>query len=144
MTGIQRSASSYSFLKRDSERARYEAQQVQTYHQVGKIPVITGSTSDESTTLVPFGNIFVEEPNFTFGSVLDPGTPAVGGKFPTLSVTVIKWSLLTYGPASFYQGAFLGIVTSGIPGQKLWVHYSFLGSALSFGLGTVSGGQVTA
>ena len=142
--GVQRAQSAYSFLKRDSERARYESQQVQTYQQIGKLAVTTGTASDESTTLIPFSNTFIEEPLFTYGSALDAATPAVPGNMPTASATVIKWSLIQVGPGTFYNGAFVGIVTSGIPGQVLWLHYSFLGSALSLGMGTVSDGQVTA
>ena len=139
MAGINQSVSSYAFLKRDSERNRYQAQQSQTYNQVGKLLVTGGTTSDEHTFLVAFANIFVEEPTFTYGSVLDPASPAVPGSFPTVSATVIKWSTEQFGPAIMYQGAFMGIVTTGVPGQRIWVHYSFTGKAISFGLGQSAG-----
>lgn len=135
MTGIQQSPDAYSFLQRDANRQRQIAQEARTLHQVGKVAITAGTEHDESTVLVPFANVFTEEPIFTYGSVLDPASPPVPGKFPTASVTVVKWSLIQVGPAKLYGGAMLGIVTSGVVGQVLYIHYDFLGMALSYGLG---------
>lgn len=135
MAGIQESISPYAFLKRDAERNRYQAQQAQTYHQMGKVLVTTGTANAEHTFLVSFANVFIEEPIFTYGTVLDPASPAVPGSFPIVSATVIKWSTEQFGPAVMYKGAFMGVVTNCTVGQQLWIHYTFLGKAISFGLG---------
>lgn len=122
----------YSFLRRDADRARLQAQQVQVYTQVGKVPVWAQTTSDESTFLVTFANPFIEEPVFTFGSSLDKSTPSQPGSFPTASATVLDWTLIQSGPAAQYKAALVGVVTGGTATQKLWIHYSFVGKAISF------------
>lgn len=129
----------YSFLRRDADRARLRAQQVQVYTAVGKVPVWAQTTSDESTFLVTFANPFIEEPIFTSGSSLDPSTPSVPGSFPTASATVLNWTIEQAGPAVQYKAALVGVVTGGNATQKLWIHYSFVGKAISFASAQTNG-----
>lgn len=145
MTGIQKSVSSYEFLQRDATRQRQMRQQAQDYFQVGRFLVPAITVADESTATVSFPNIFVEEPFFTFGSVMDLNSPVVVGSAPTASATVSQWDTVVNGPFSGYIGATLSVVTTGIITQRIWINYMFFGKALTFNAGsTATGGDITA
>lgn len=118
------------------------AQGAQTFTQTGKVLVTipVGFTAAEASVTVSFVNTYTEEPCFTTGMALVANQPLIAGQYPTGSAVVYAWTTIDPPDAApgtdptlyCYTGAKLAIVVSGSPGQQIWVHYSFIGTGLSF------------
>lgn len=110
-----------------------QAQQAGSYAQIGRVLV---SEVGEASVDIGFYNIFTSQPIFTFGSELDANQAVVAGSFPTLSASVLRWQATT-NPAkqSLYTGATVVLKVGGVAGQKLWFHFCFQGTALTFPAG---------
>lgn len=115
-------------------RKRLNAMAAQTYTQTGRALIIIpdGATACEASFPVTFWNVFTDQPAFTSGAALDDNQPLTSGSYPTGNACVYTWTTLeNASPGKSYTGATLAVVVTGESGQRVWVHYSFTGTALS-------------
>lgn len=119
---------SYQFDRRQAERLRAQAVQVQVTQASG---FVTTTGSGEGLVDIFFPNWFVEKPAFSFGAELDVNQAPVRQQFPTVSVVVANWRIENKGLASYWSGATLAIVTTGPATQVTIVHWQANGKALS-------------
>lgn len=129
MTGIH---SLRGLRAHQAQNSRIQNQQVQHRDQVGKQLITTTTNGDEFVFTVPFVLVFIEQPTPAFGYSLDTNQSYTVGKMPTAQAMVHSWEEIIEGPSTSYLGARIGVVTTGEPGQRIWVHYTFSGQALSF------------
>lgn len=73
---------------------------------------------------------FTEKPTFTFGGELMPGSPPVSGKYPTVSVVVVNWTMEQRGYGNYYVGAKLAIVTTGDSLHQMIIHWNMEAKAI--------------
>lgn len=123
---------SAAFARQRNREVRLAAQQAQLYSQLGRSLVTNNGTASESVVSVTFVHPFTEEPNFTCGAVMDTRQQIYTGTFPTASAIVQGWATDREGGSLAYLGATIAVVTTGLDGQKIWIHYRFEGNALSF------------
>ncbi len=123
-----------------SERRRYaisDSQNVQaTNHVVNGTSLIVGV--GEALITVAFPVAYIRTPSFSFGSELSAESVAIEGKFPTLSAIVNQWAiedpdreLFGASMRKYYRGATLACVVTGPGTQKLLLHWTFTGMALT-------------
>lgn len=112
--------------------ARINDVQAKVTSIVGK--VVVGPDPGEATINVPFPIWYVEEPNVSFGAELYPNSPLVPGRFPTCDAMVLNWELKepdgVGAGRKYWIGATLLVVTTGVTGQRIYVHYRMEGVAL--------------
>jgi hypothetical protein len=92
---------------------------------------LTGDGGGEATHDVNFPVWFIEHPHFTFGFEMAADQVLTAGKYPTLSLGVLRWAMKPY-PAgvSYYIGATLVVVVGGVDKQVQLVHWQVEGKAL--------------
>ncbi len=74
---------------------------------------------------------FIEEPNMGgLGGVMYPGSEVIDGSYPTVSGSVLNWTLVEKTPRQYFTGCTLAVVTTGLPEQRMFVHYRFEGKAI--------------
>jgi hypothetical protein len=74
---------------------------------------------------------FVEKPAMTFGGELDVNQPVEAGNFPTISVVVTRWILEELDELrTYFVGASLAVVSTGVANQRMWGHWTATGAAL--------------
>ncbi len=123
-----------------SERRRYaisDSQNVQaTNHVVNGTSLIVGV--GEALINVSFPVAYIRAPSFTSGGELSAESVAIEGRFPTLSVVVNQWlvddpdlDLYGFSMRRYYRGATLACVVTGPGTQKLLLHWTFMGMALT-------------
>lgn len=115
--------------QRRQDVRRIDTMTVKVTRVSGRILVVgTGEVSVD----VPFPVAFAERPIFNFGGELDENHRATAGVYPTVSAVVVNWDKKGELPGvdGRYIGSSLAIVTSGVEGQQMWIHYSFEGKAI--------------
>lgn len=92
---------------------------------------LQGDGGGEATHDVNFPVWFLERPLFTFGFEMATDQVLTAGKYPTLSLGVLRWAKKDY-PAgvSYFSGATLVVVAGGVDGQVMLVHWQVEGKAL--------------
>lgn len=86
----------------------------------------------ETKTNVTFPIQFTEKPVMNFGAEMIEGDAIIDGFMPTISVVILGWVTKDLPPTQrLYLGATLGIVVGGAHFNKLSVHWSVEGTALS-------------
>ena len=87
---------------------------------------------------VYFPVAFIRAPSMSFGAELSAESVAVTGKFPTVSAIVNQWLVEDpdydlYGGSmrKYYKGATLACVVTGPGTQKMLLHWTFMGMALT-------------
>lgn len=74
---------------------------------------------------------FIQEPMFFSGGVLEDNQQVVAGQLPTFSGVVLSWVTEKHGPDTvLYTGCRIAAVFTGQTGQKGWVNWHFIGTAL--------------
>lgn len=87
--------------------------------------------SGEAILDVNFPVWFLERPTFTFGAELKAGNVLVAGSYPTISLIVQRWLMKDYpNRVSYYAGATIIAVSTGVADQSLLVHWQVEGKAL--------------
>jgi hypothetical protein len=84
----------------------------------------------ESVAEIPFPQVFVEKPVFTFGFELGPSSWMKPGDFPVGTGIVTRWITRQFNEMPTWVGAKVAIVLCGIQGPG-FMHYQFRGNALS-------------
>lgn len=118
-----------AFLEHRRAEVERDATSAAQYFKVyGEIQVFgTG----ESNADIIFPVRFVNKPIPHFGSEVAWGSTFTDGQYPTCVVSILTWD--TQGRpdgSAVYVGAYLGIVTNGVPGQLMNVHWSVEGIGL--------------
>lgn len=73
-----------------------------------------------------------EAPFLSFSAELKEGDVMVSGSMPTCSVVVAGWLTQEMPPhGRLYTGAKLAVVTTGVWYQKMMIHWTFTGTAIS-------------
>lgn len=127
-------------LSAESEQRRHrqsDSQDVQgTQHVVNGTSLIVGI--GEALIDVHFPIAFIRVPSFSFGGELSAESVAISGLFPTLSAVVSQWvfddpdkDLFGASMRRYYRGAKVACVVTGPGTQKLLLHWSFTGMALT-------------
>jgi len=84
----------------------------------------------EAQVPIQFPVKFEAPPSLSCSFEIKEGDMLTTAKLPTLSASVIKWTIEDRPPySSLYVGATLGIVTTGPPGQRLIVEWHVDGNA---------------
>ena len=107
-----------------------------TNHVVNGTSLIVGI--GEVIVDVKFPVAYIRSPAFTYGGELSHESVAVEGSFPTVSAVVSQWyiddpDVEVYGASmrKYFRGAKLACVVTGPGTQKLNLHWSFTGMALT-------------
>lgn len=145
ITGLNKNSaphvrSSIARIGTESVRRNYSIsanQDVQaTTHVVNGNSLIVGT--GEVLIDVRFPVAFIKAPSVTTGGELSAESIAVPGQFPTLSAVVNQWyiedpDLDLYGGSlrRYYRGAVMACVVTGPGTQKMLLHWTFSGMALT-------------
>lgn len=127
-------------LSADVEERRHrqsDSQDIQgTNHIVNGTSLIVGT--GEALIDVHFPIAFIRVPSFTFGGELSAESVAQSGRFPTLSAIVSQWvfddpdkDLFGASMRRYYKAAKVACVVTGPGTQKLLLHWTFSGLALT-------------
>ena len=107
-----------------------------TNHVVNGTSLIVGI--GEVIVDVKFPVAYIRSPSFSYGGELSRESVAISGQFPTLSAIVNQWyiddpDVETYGASmrKYYRGAKVACVVTGPGTQKLNLHWTFMGMALT-------------
>lgn len=73
---------------------------------------------------------FTEKPSASFGGELAEGHSAEATNFPTISIVILRWITATRGLGTYYSGAVLGVVTTGVSDHGMIAHYQLEGKAM--------------
>lgn len=121
--------------KRESEQIR-QSSTLAGPHQITGQFLVEGS--GEVTKAISFPVRFIEKPLFFAGFEMNPDTSPVDQKFPITSASVYDWNIeepdLQSGGLNFrkyFVGANLAVVCIGNPGQRIWVNWMMLGTAIT-------------
>lgn len=121
---------------RQVQASRVATQRGQIYTQTAEVGFILVGSASETVTEISFVNTFLEKPTFTFGFELGPNQHVTAGSFPTLSAFILQWvNPNSSTPYPTYTGARVGIVASGVDGQILVAHLSFMARGLGYPAG---------
>jgi hypothetical protein len=114
-------------LANDRDRQREDA--------IGRVHTVSGEFVVDGTgeALVPvnFPIRFIEKPRFHFGGELAPDSVITDGEFPTVSAVVGYWTYEERPYVPHYKGATLAVVTTGPTGQKMAIHWTMTGRAIT-------------
>ncbi len=127
-------------LSTETEQRRHrilDSQDIQgTNHVVNGSSLIVGI--GEALIDVFFPVSFTRIPSFSFGGELSAESVAGAGQFPTLSAVVSQWvfddpdkDLFGASMRRYFKGARLACVVTGPGTQKLLLHWTFSGMALT-------------
>jgi len=130
----------FNQLPIDTERRRGDLvfnQDIQaTEHVIKGSTLIVGQ--GEATVETYFPVSFIRPPTFTWGGELSANSYAESGSFPTVSAVVNQWiidepDLEVYGSNArqYFRGASLACVITGSATQRLILHWTFMGTALT-------------
>lgn len=101
----------------------------------GRVHTIQGffdvDGAGEALLDVNFPVWFMERPLFTFGAEMRDGNALETGKYPTISVVVLRWAFKDFPDGvSYFAGATLVVVALGTDAQSMLVHWQVEGKAL--------------
>lgn len=115
--------------RRNADQAQIQDQSVKMTRVTGRLLI---KDPGEVLAEVGFPVYFAERPSLSFGAEMDDNFVAVDGSFPTVSVVVTKWVREERQDDAIgrFVGAELAVVTTGIAGQQMWVHWNVQGKAL--------------
>ena len=107
-----------------------------TDHVVNGTSLIVGT--GEVLLEVSFPVPYIRAPSMTFGGELSAESVAIPGQFPTLSAVVNQWliedpdyDLYKGSLRRYYKGATIACVVTGPGTQKMLLHWTFMGMALT-------------
>lgn len=117
-------------------RQRFQQDQArQLEDATGRVHTISGEFlvdgAGEALVPVNFPVVFIEKPRFHFGGELSPGSVITDGQFPTVSAVVGTWTYMERQVQPFYRGATLCVVTTGPAEQKMMIHWTMTGRAIT-------------
>lgn len=101
----------------------------------GKVHTIMGFfdliNAGEALIDVNFPVWFLQRPLVHFGAEMAEGQVLTAGAYPTISLVVHRWTMKDYpNNVSYFAGATLVAVSTGVDDQRLIVHWSATGVAL--------------
>lgn len=86
----------------------------------------------ESSLPITFPVKFTEKPLLTFGAEVIEGDAIRSGFMPWANVIVLSWITEEIPPVTrLYTGANLGVVSGGVPHQKMAIHWNLSGKAVA-------------
>lgn len=78
-----------------------------------------------------FPAVFLDEPLFFCGGVLEANQSLSPDHYPELSAVVVDWVEERKGiNTTLYRGCRLAVLTRGASDQRMWVNWHFIGTAL--------------
>ncbi len=121
---------------------KMEAQQIRTRSNLAGPHQITGQFlvegSGEVTKQIYFPVRFIEKPLFFSGIEMNVDSSPVDQSFPLATTSVYDWDIeepdLANGGLNFrkyFVGANLAVVCIGNPGQRFWVNWMMVGTAIT-------------
>lgn len=118
-----------SKLQRSKSNYLRVQDQLANVHTVNGLFMVDGS--GEATATIAFPIKFMERPLINFGGELNPNSTVTAGNFPTISVVVGSWTLEGPPEKRYFTGATLLVRTTGPDLQKMWIHWSAVGKAIT-------------
>lgn len=111
------------------DTARVEDMAAKITRFIGRVLVVNAG---EAAVEVNFPVLFSQRPIFGYGGELDENHHATLLSYPTISAVVTDWVTVPTGVGlePRFRGARIAVVTTGVPDQQMWLHFSFEATAI--------------